>query len=167
MLEQGDDKERMGYQLCRADLALLVPARYAHVAPLKLAGKLRRDTVIAVIPLLNFRLAIRFGNQRVIPQLYRVGFLPASRPAAQSPSFLGIGFGMACIVPAQYITRILNQRMLEPAAGAEKGDAILTRVTRRNKRRLGVLYGLAGTSQMASYPTRSSGLVSSGVASQS
>ncbi|SAJ32309.1 Uncharacterised protein [Enterobacter cloacae] len=45
---------------------------------------------------------------------------------------------MACIVPAQYITRILNQRMLEPAAGAEKGDAILTRVTRRNKRRLGV-----------------------------
>lgn len=74
MLEQGDDKERMGYQLCRADLALLVPARYAHVAPLKLAGKLRRDTVIAVIPLLNFRLAIRFGNQRVIPQLYRVGF---------------------------------------------------------------------------------------------
>ena len=41
MLEQGEDKERMGYQLCRADLALLVPARYAHVAPLKLVGKLR------------------------------------------------------------------------------------------------------------------------------
>jgi hypothetical protein len=43
---------------------------------------------------------------------------------------------MGSIVPAQHVARILNQRMLEAAAGAEERDAVLAGITGGNKRRI-------------------------------
>ncbi|VFS25242.1 Uncharacterised protein [Enterobacter cancerogenus] len=45
---------------------------------------------------------------------------------------------MARIIPAQHVTRVFNQRMLEPAAGAQEGNAVFTRIARGNKGRLRV-----------------------------
>jgi hypothetical protein len=100
-----------------------------------------------VITLFNFRLAVGFRDQRIFAQLNGIGFFHqrAGQRRNHHGAF-GIRLGMCRIGPAQHITGILNQRMLESAAGAQERYAVFTRVARGDKGGLGVFIG-AGRNQ--------------------
>ncbi|MNN64190.1 hypothetical protein D3C81_1796170 [compost metagenome] len=119
MLEQRGNEERMRYQFYRADLALFIPARYAHIAAFQLFRERRRNAVVAVIPFFDLFPAIGFGDNRVSTKFDGIGFLHQRAGQRRNHhSAVSIGFRMRRIAPAQHVSRIFYKRMLEPAAGS-------------------------------------------------
>ena len=123
----------MSLEFDRAQIALGVVTAGTQVAVEQGAFELGVDAVAAVITLMGFQGAVGLGDQRAFDKPDAVvGF---DQGAAQRRNHCARRvwrhFAMLGVAPAQYMTCVLQDGMLETATGAEERTLLFTGVSDR------------------------------------